>query len=423
MKSIPSLSAALLYSILPAGAYELHEWGTFTTVSGSDGVLLAGLQREEEPLPPFVHSHFGLENGQLQNPDEIQRLYKLHGTAGFTLRNSKGLADRPVASVTVKMETPVLYFHSDAAFHAHVSVGFTGGTISQWYPDRSGGETLPEPAPPADPLKNPTPIEKWTLDFSKPYQGAIEWDVDVLSPADSRAALTFKPGDSVNWLRARGPESNVLRTASGETENYLFYRGIGHFTPGLRTSVSADETLQLENQTGGNIPYLLVFERDSGIVRWHANADGIPSGGTLKVPESILTAASGAFPAPIYASMKTGLAAAGLLPAEADAMIQTWWTSYFERDGLRVFWVLPTSATDRILPLNVTPAPEKTVRVLVGRSEVLRPRREAGWLAASRLTGDNAWQWTSLINTDRFGLAIQERIKAIESGKSATAGK
>jgi hypothetical protein len=34
-----------------AANYQLHEWGTFTTVAGSDGVLLTGLQREEEPLP------------------------------------------------------------------------------------------------------------------------------------------------------------------------------------------------------------------------------------------------------------------------------------------------------------------------------------------------------------------------------------
>ena len=27
--------------------FTLHEWGTFTSVSGSDGVLLPGLEREE----------------------------------------------------------------------------------------------------------------------------------------------------------------------------------------------------------------------------------------------------------------------------------------------------------------------------------------------------------------------------------------
>ena len=412
----------MLAAVETAAAYDLHEWGTFTTVSGSDGRLLTGLQREEEPLPPFVHSHFGLENGQMPSIAEFSRIVAQHGTAGFAPPGSKGLGRRPVSGVTVKMETPVIYFHSDTAFKARVRVGFEGGSISQWYPDRSGGETLPEPPRPANPKESPTPLEKWNLDFSKPRTGAIEWEVDVLTPEESRATLTFKPRDSVNWLRARVPEANVVRTASGESENYLFYRGIGNFTPGLHTTISADETLHLENKTGGDIPYLLVFEQTGEQIRWHARTGGLASGAQLDIAESALTNTAGGFPAPIYQSMKSGLTATGLLVSEADAMIQTWWTSYFERDGLRVFWIVPAATTDRILPLTVTPAPEKTVRVLVGRSEVLRPRQETQWLATSRLTGDQAAQWQYLVNGDRFGLAIQERVKAIEKEKAATAG-
>jgi hypothetical protein len=415
--------AAVIAALETAGAYELHEWGTFTTVSGSDGVLLTGLQREEEPLPPFLHAHFGLENGQPQSPAELMRIQREHGTPGFNSPFSKGLGERPVSGVTVKMETPVIYFHSDSAFKAHIRVGFNGGTISQWYPARSGGETLPEPTPPADPAKSPTPIGKWTLDFAKPRTGGIEWEVDVLTREESRSTITFKPRDSVNWLRARVPEANVVRTACGETENYLFYRGIGNFKPGLRTTITKDETLNLENNTGGIIPYLMVFEQTAGKIRWLAKPGGLGAGERIDIAEDALTAAADGFPTAIYQSMKTGLAACGLLPSEADAMVQTWWTSYFEHDGLRVFWILPAAATDSILPLTATPAPDRTVRVLVGRSEVLRPRQENEWLASSRLTGDQAQPWQYLVSGDRFGLAIQERVKAIEKEASTTAGR
>jgi hypothetical protein len=61
MKAQIILSLASAATCL-ANTYQLHEWGTFTTVAGSDGVLLEGLQREEERLPPFVYSHFGMEN-------------------------------------------------------------------------------------------------------------------------------------------------------------------------------------------------------------------------------------------------------------------------------------------------------------------------------------------------------------------------
>jgi hypothetical protein len=412
--SILLLSTAILSL---AHGYELHEWGTFTTVSGSDGILLSGLQREEEALPPFVHAHFGLENGQYPSSEKWRELIARHGVpwTAPTSFYGKGLGQRPVSGVTVKMETPVIYFHSDTGFRANVKVGFNGGTISQWYPDRSEGDILPEPAPPADPKKNPTPSEKWRIDFTKDYKGSIAWNVEVLSPEETARTLLFKPRESINWMRARVRDANAVRTSNGETEGYLFYRGIGNFKPGLDIHVSQEESLMLYNRTGGTIPYLLVFERRNGQVRWHASDGGLSRNDLMGVPESTLKPESAEFPVAIYQSLKMGLTQSGLLESEADAMIQTWWTSYFESEGLRVFWILPASTTERILPITVTPAPQKTVRVIVGRSEVLRPRQESEWLAESKLTGDEASRWKYTTQQHRFGLAISERVAALQS--------
>lgn len=424
MKTSFILLAASIAMLPLAHGYELHEWGTFTTVSGSDGVLLTGLQREEEALPPFVHAHFGLENGQGISSDKWRDLIARHGAPWARPEGygGKGLGQRPVSGVTVKMETPVIYFHSDTGFRANVQVGFNGGTISQWYPERTDGDVLPEPAPAADPKNHPTPSEKWRINFAEGYTGAISWDIDVLSPKETAKTLLFKPRESIHWMRARVNEANAVRTRNGETEGYLFYRGIGNFQPGLHTSVSADETLHIHNRTGGDIPYLLVLERKTGQTLWRANADGLANDQQLGITASSLQSEPGEFPAAIYHSLKNGLTGCGLLESEADAMIQTWWTSYFESDGLRVFWILPESATERILPLTVNPSPKKTVRVIVGRSEVLRPRQEAEWLAESKLTGDEAARWRYTREQHRFGLAITERVTALQS-TTATAPK
>ncbi len=56
-------------------------------------------------------------------------------------------------------------------------------------------------------------------------------------------------------------------------------------------------------------------------------------------------------------------------------MIETWKDSWFE-EGLRVFYILPTAATNEILPLRVAPQPKETVRVLVGRTEIITPEIE-----------------------------------------------
>lgn len=414
MKAQAILSLASAAACL-ANTYQLHEWGTFTTVSGSDGVLLEGLQREEEFLPPYVYSHFGMENGQVADPAEYARIRKIHGTAGFSPHFTKGVGRRPVAGVTVKMETPVIYFHSEEkeAFPVHVKVGFEGGTISQWYPQRSAGERLPEPPPPLGPVVKPTPLAAWTLDFSKPWRGSIEWQVEVLPPAAN--PILFKPGDNVGWLRARQPMTNAIRTSNGETEGYLFYRGIGRFDPGLQTTVDGSETLQLINQSGGNIPYALVFEQNGNGIRWAELSDGIAPWEYKAIPESKLKPISQKDTMEIYQAMATGLEKQGLTRAEARSMVETWWTSYFSTPGLRVFWVVPRSATDRILPLEPSPAPASIVRVLVGRSEVLRPRQEKEWLALSQRTGNEAAHWEQLVFADRFGLAVEQRVKALSA--------
>ncbi|MGC4017165.1 MAG: hypothetical protein QM755_22030 [Luteolibacter sp.] len=412
-----STFALLASTALAAGGteYQLHEWGTFTTVSGSDGILLDGLDREEELLPPFVHAHYGLENGQAQKPADIGRMMRVHGTHGFSGPLMKGLANRPLAGVTVKMETPVIYFHAPEAFHASVKVGFNGGTISQWYPERSGGETLPEPPAPADPVKNPTPLAAWVLDFNKPYHGSIEWDVDVLSPADSAKQLLFKPNDSLGWVRARVPDTNAVRTRGGETEGYLFYRGLGHFDPGLKTTVDITDNLHLQNHSGGNIPYLVAFERmTDGTVRWTERRDGLAPEASLTLPDSGFKTEPAGFCEPLYRAVQSGLAGCGLTDAEAHAMVQTWWRSYFEMQGLRVFWVLPRTATDRILPLEVTPAPSATVRVLVGRAEVFRPAQEQQWLTLAAESSDQNRGWDLLTANHRFGPAIQKRVGILQ---------
>ena len=81
-------------------AFVAHEWGTFTTLAGSDGVLLPGLYHEEEQLPYFVYYQPGFTYG------------------GYI---SKGLS-LDCVNATLKMETPVIYFYSGVAQYVSVRV-------------------------------------------------------------------------------------------------------------------------------------------------------------------------------------------------------------------------------------------------------------------------------------------------------------
>ena len=77
-------------------------------------------------------------------------------------------------------------------------------------------------------------------------------------------------------------------------------------------------------------------------------------------------------------------------------MIETWRDSWFE-EGSRLIYILPSSAVDAILPLQVTPTPARTVRVFVGRIELVTPETRQ-FLASAIAKSD----WAAVSRYSRF---------------------
>src|SRR6266566_828028 len=107
-----SLFAGFLTSSSSRG-YVAHEWGTFTSVQGGDGVLLDWRPLETSRLPKFVYdwTHAGL-NRQPAGP----------------LGPKSGMITLP------RMDTPVIYFYSPSELSVDISVRFPRGFITEWYP-------------------------------------------------------------------------------------------------------------------------------------------------------------------------------------------------------------------------------------------------------------------------------------------------
>jgi hypothetical protein len=74
--------------------------------------------------------------------------------------------------------------------------------------------------------------------------------------------------------------------------------------------------------------------------------------------------------------LTAALAKEGLFAREALAMTNTWESSYFHNDGLRVLYALPRRMVDELIPIRIKPAPDRLERVMVGRVEVLTPAQE-----------------------------------------------
>jgi hypothetical protein len=72
--------------------------------------------------------------------------------------------------------------------------------------------------------------------------------------------------------------------------------------------------------------------------------------------------------------MRAALIHEGLFADEADALLATWELSYFKAPGTRLFFTVPQTWTDQVLPLKLS-EPADVTRVMVGRIELITPRQ------------------------------------------------
>jgi len=378
-------------SFIPEKGYAAHEWGTFTTLSGSDGKLLSGLQLEEEQLPKFVYSHKDFSRPSTIPSHVLAR--NLTFPITYRRRNIplKGLFGKRLKNVTVKMETPVLYFYSKDKQNITVNVNFNGGSISQWYPKRAQGETLGS-------------LQK-TIDFAYPTRGWVKWQAEILPRNTKQSVTSNKKLETPTWVAPRETDSNLLKVGN-EIEKFLFYRGVGNFRIPLIIKANRDGSLFLENKGKDEIPYLFIYEKkdnEKAKVWWSGKLAGKSSSKIIPSKENL------SFENKIHQEFESKLVEAGLYRKEAKAMLKTWKHSYFEKSGLKIFWILPNKLTDRILPIYLKPKPVSLKRVLVGRSEVLTPEFEDRLVNDFASVKERHKKW----GKDRFYLAYLKRVSEL----------
>jgi hypothetical protein len=314
---------------MPQTPYAVHEWGTFTSIAGPDGMA-----QEWQPfggpsdLPCFVHR--------------------------FQIGFKAALAG------TVRMETPVIYFYSPQAIAARVRVAFPKGFITEWYP-------------------RATQVAQPLGSGSDPDTGNVSRNSGIRAPRDGEPdfiewpSVNLEPGASPgfpveakasHYYAARSTDSVPL-VADGEAEKFLFYRGVGRFQPPIAVEYLNSARLRIRNLSQDALPAAVLFQNDGGTIRYRSL--GALSGEvTVDIPKASADLSG------LNADMEQALTAQGLFPKEAHAMVETWRDSWFE-EGSRVFYILPASDIESILPLRIEPQPDKIARVFVGRVEVITP--------------------------------------------------
>ncbi|MBK8976083.1 MAG: hypothetical protein IPM29_09160 [Planctomycetes bacterium] len=361
--------AALLASLLPAQVpdadppavpaprFALHEWGTFTSLAGSDGVVLEGLHHEEESLPDFVH-----DLAQLAEVSVARDGMKF-----------------PASRVTQKMETPVVYFHADAPLRVTVDVSFTGGLMTQFYP-------LPElVSPRLDAIAKL--LATRPVDFGGVPQSMVRWQVDVLPRIPGRRMPAVPDVDRDDaWAEARRVDAAFVRTvpdpAAGrvaETEQFLFYRGLGRFGLPLRAVTGDDGVTELTNTGDAEVPFAIAMTVSADGRGDFRRLGALPAGAALRFDVSAgdpRRLDADGLRGGLAVELLRALTARGLHDDEARAMVATWSRQWFLSPGTRVLWIVPDRTVSWMLPMRVDPEPRELVRVLVGRLEFLTPAKE-----------------------------------------------
>ena len=307
----------------------VHEWGTFTSIAGKDGVAL-----EWRPL-----------NGSTDLPGFVHTIQD--GAKG--LRHPALKAD---LDATVRMETPVLYFYSDKEIDVSVKVDFPKGKITEWYPQ------------------------------ARTVNTGIDWGrLKVMPGAAFNLPVDYKES---HYYPARETDAAPIQVCatngkSAQQEKFLFYRGVGTF--GLPVSVQLkSEKLVLKNLGKDEIAHMIIFENRGGKLGYRL-LDGFTGETTVERPTLDKNIES------LLSDLKVMLVASGLYEKEATAMIKTWRSSWFE-EGMRVFYILPRQTTDAVLPVTIDPKPAELVRVLIGRTEVITPEMEKAVQKQISMLGD-----------------------------------
>ena len=330
---------ALCSSAAANGNLIVHEWGTFTSFQSEEGITIAGINVDDEPVPSFVH--------------------RLKELPVFTARSlparwSQG-APRCHSGVTLRLETPVLYFYPQSGFafeqSIDVRVRFNGGWLTEFYP-----------AATADIAGFPNKLESRT-------QGDLQW-----AGLRLQSAAAPQPPQTLErvWLAPREVRSSMVSTQD-EAEKYLFYRGVGHLDAPIVTRQEADRVSVTMRQNGRAAKMWLVRVLPDGRLAYRTlRPSGDSYSTTLPTIPDDATTQVGA----LRNELSSALVAAGLYQDEAQAMLETWQLSYFDSEGLRVFFLLPQSWTDHYLPLSIS-TPATVTRVMMGRVELVSATQRA----------------------------------------------
>jgi hypothetical protein len=207
-------------TLLAAEPVIVHEWGTFTSLQDAEGRALGAVNVDDEPVPPFVYAP------SLQVAAQYSSRLGNFGLPPYS--DGKGWTPAD-PSVTMRLETPVLYFYPPEGVSAKsippldVHVAFRGGVLSQFYPFAELQTAVP-----------------WREALTADSTSSLTWRNVTLGgdgwPRETDEKVWTTPREvGAAMLQVKLPSADAKQYGRIlETERFLFYRGVGHLDAPLR---------------------------------------------------------------------------------------------------------------------------------------------------------------------------------------------
>lgn len=418
MRTMKLLSLLLtLASAMPSQAnLKVHEWGTFTSLVGSDGQTQDGMYHEDEDLPDFVHG-FGEQFPVAQSVSKIgANIFAANPEPNPPTpprpgdpdcENFKVCFSPDILAANVisqKMETPVIYFHTKDRLQVQVDVRFPEGVIT---------ETFPAPVktqPNYDSLTRVAEGKTTFLVQTNPIQ--------PLFPPVSLGNI---------YGHARNVDSAPIRSlgsgAPYTDEQFIFYRGLGRFQPQIDISSSQGAihftVPKIEQQPQAAFLVYVNQFGSSSMLRLGNLSVGNPVTVSAFQIDSLKSRVSPANTQVTRLHLIDSLVNSGLYLDEAISMIDTWEQGYLKVPGLRLLYILPEAEVNQILPLSVSPVPSEIRRSFVGRIELMTDVQEQMILTAIKRHGSSY----NVGSLGRFAEPMLRRIKQIHSKDETSADR
>jgi hypothetical protein len=319
---------------------DVHEWSVFTIHDDLD-LANADMRAEWDGMPKFF---FGQMAGR-----ELPRDY---------------------SNIIVKK--PVIFFHTPDALALELRVDFPGGMPAVWWPMTHSpalqGDGCPSDAKRAEPFR----FLEWRVRLKAPAKG--EESDAKLRAVDSghwmEALRAVKADDVLIWsesgfdrrrgLGLGGPRGGEHVTGY-EREKFIYYDGL--IPVGKLAKLAFDkDVITLANSAGHALFDVTVVDR-----RWpeHPRVARLAKLAAKAKPEALefQNVNAKTWSASAQETLVASLKDAGLFEDEAKALADVWKRDFFQADGLTLFYRLPQDEYERLLPMKMSPRPEKLTRV------------------------------------------------------------